>query len=42
MLLKLHNQNKNDDYNNGILFNTSLYIESKMINYKGAYILLKN
>ena len=35
--IKLTNQNKNDDFDNGIVFNTA----SKFINYKNAYILLK-
>ena len=39
-MIKLTNQNKNDDFDNGILFNTAS-ISSKMINYKDAYILLK-
>ena len=39
-IIKLTNQNKNDDFDNGILFNTAS-ISSKMINYKDAYILLK-
>ena len=39
-IIKLTNQNKNDDYDNGILFNT-VSISSKMINYKDAYVLLK-
>ena len=36
-VIKLTNQNKNDDFANGIVFNTA----SKLINYKNAYILLK-
>ena len=36
-VIKLTNQNKNDDFDNGIVFNTA----SKLINYKNAYILLK-
>ena len=39
-IIKLTNQNKNDDFDNGILFNTAS-ISSKMINYKDAYVLLK-
>ena len=39
-IIKLTNQNKNDDFDNGILFNT-VSISSKMINYKDAYVLLK-
>ena len=39
-IIKLTNQNKNDDFDNGILFNTAS-ISSKMINCKDAYVLLK-
>ena len=39
-LIKLNNENKNDNFDNGIHFNTQS-IASKMINYKHAYILLK-
>ena len=39
-IIKLTNQNKNDDFDNGILFNT-VSISSKMINYKDAYVSLK-
>ena len=39
-VIKLPNQNKNNDFDNGILFNTSS-IASKMINYKDAYVLSK-
>ena len=39
-VIKLNNDNKNSNYNNGIDFNTSS-IASKMINYKDAYVLLK-
>ena len=38
-IIKLNNDNKNDDFDNGIHFNTSS-LASKMINYKNAYILL--
>ena len=38
-IIKLNNDNKNDDFDNGIHFNTSS-LASKMINYKDAYILL--
>ena len=38
-VIKLNNENKNDDFDNGIRFNTAS-ISSKMINYKDAYILL--
>ena len=38
--IKLNNDNKNDNFNNGINFNTAS-IASKMINYKDAYVLLK-
>ena len=38
-IIKLNNDNKNNDYDNGIHFNTSS-LASKMINYKDAYILL--
>ena len=38
-IIKLNNENKNDDFDNGIHFNTSS-LASKMINYKDAYILL--
>ena len=38
-VIKLTNQNKNDDYDNGVLFSTSS-VSSKMINYKDAYVLL--
>ena len=39
-IIKLNNENKNDDYDNGIHFNTAS-LASKMINYKDAYILLQ-
>ena len=39
-VIKLNNDNKNSNYNNGIDFNTSS-IASRMINYKDAYVLLK-
>ena len=39
-VIKLNNDNKNDNYDNGIHFNTAS-IASKMINYKEAYVLLK-
>ena len=38
-IIKLNNDNKKDDFDNGIHFNTSS-LASKMINYKNAYILL--
>ena len=38
-VINLNNENKNDDFDNGIPFNTAS-ISSKMINYKDAYILL--
>ena len=38
-IIKLNNENKNDDFDNGIHFNTAS-LASKMINYKDAYILL--
>ena len=39
-IIKLNNENKNDDFDNGIHFNTAS-LASKMINYKDAYILLQ-
>ena len=39
-VIKFTNQNKNDDFDNGIVFNTA-NTASKLINYKNAYILLK-
>ena len=39
-IIKLNNENKNDDFDNGIHFNT-VSLASKMINYKDAYILLQ-
>ena len=39
-IIKLNNENKNNDYDNGIHFNTAS-LASKMINYKDAYILLQ-
>ena len=39
-VIKLNNDNKNSNYNNGIDFNT-FSIASKMINYEDAYVLLK-
>ena len=38
-IIKLNNENKNDDFDNGIHFNTSS-LASKMIKYKDAYIFL--
>ena len=38
-IIKLNNENKNDDFDNGIHFNTAS-LGSKIINYKDAYILL--
>ena len=38
-IIKLNNENKNDDFDIGIHFNTAS-LASKMINYKDAYILL--
>ena len=38
-IIKLNNENKIDDFDNGIHFNTASFA-SKMINYKDAYILL--
>ena len=38
-IIKLNNDNKNDDFDNGIYCNTSS-LASKMINYEDAYILL--
>ena len=38
-IIKLNNDNKNGDFDNGIHFNTAS-LSSKMINYKDAYILL--
>ena len=38
-IIKLNNENKNDDFDNGIHFNTAS-LASKMIYYKDAYILL--
>ena len=39
-VIKLNNENKNDDFDNGIHFNT-VSLASKMINYKDSYILLQ-
>ena len=39
-IIKLNNENKNDDFDNGIHFNTAS-LASKLINYKYAYILLQ-
>ena len=39
-IIKLNNENKNDDFDNGIHFNTAS-LASKMINYKDAYILFQ-
>ena len=39
-IIKLNNENKNDDFDNGIHFNTTS-LASKLINYKDAYILLQ-
>ena len=39
-IIKLNNENKNDDFDNGIHFNTASFA-SKLINYKDAYILLQ-
>ena len=39
-IVKLNNENKNDDFDNGIHFNTAS-LASKLINYKDAYILLQ-
>ena len=39
-VIKLNNENKNDDFDNGIHFNTAS-LASKMINYKDSYILLQ-
>ena len=39
-VIKLNNENKNGNFDNGINFNTAS-IASKMINYKDAYVLLK-
>ena len=39
-IIKLNNENKNEEFDNGIHFNTSS-LASKMINYKDAYILLQ-
>ena len=39
-IIKLNNENKNDDFDNGIHFNTAS-LASKMINYKDSYILLQ-
>ena len=39
-IIKLNNENKNDDFDNGIHFNTAS-LASKLINYKDAYILLQ-
>ena len=38
-IIKLNNENKNDDFDKGIHFNTAS-LASKLINYKDAYILL--
>ena len=38
-IIKLNNENKNDDFDNGIHFNTAS-LASKLINYKDSYILL--
>ena len=39
-IIKLNNENKNEDFDNCIHFNTES-LASKMINYKDAYILLQ-
>ena len=39
-IIKLNNENKNEEFDNGIHFNTAS-LASKMINYKDAYILLQ-
>ena len=39
-IIKLNNENKNDDFDNGIHFNTAS-LASKLINYKDSYILLQ-
>ena len=39
-IIKLNNENKNDDFDYGIHFNTAS-LASKLINYKDAYILLQ-
>ena len=39
-IIKLNNEIKNDDFDNGIHFNT-VSLASKMINYKDAYILFQ-
>ena len=39
-VIKLNNENKNGNFDNGIDFNTAS-IASKMINYKDAFVLLK-
>ena len=39
-IIKLNNENKNDDFDNGIHFNI-VSLASKLINYKDAYILLQ-
>ena len=39
-IIKLNNENNNDDFDNGIHFNTAS-LASKLINYKDAYILLQ-
>ena len=39
-IIKLNNENKNDDFDSGIHFNTAS-LASKLINYKDAYILLQ-
>ena len=38
-IIKLNNENKNEDFDNGIHFNTTS-LSSKLINYKDAYVLL--
>ena len=39
-IIKLNNENKNEEFDNGIHFNTAS-LASKLINYKDAYILLQ-
>ena len=39
-IIKMNNENKNDDFDNGIHFNTAS-LASKIINYKDSYILIQ-
>ena len=39
-IIKLNNENKNEEFDNGIHFNTAS-LASKLINYKDAYILFQ-